>query len=82
MKKQTLVVQGAEVAIVSRHEKDFISLTNMVTKFGDESILYNWLRNRNTIEFLCIWERIYNPAFKPLEFERFRNQAGGYICLP
>ena len=76
MKKQTLVVQGAEVAIVSRHEKDFISLTDMVRKFGDESILYNWLRNRNTIEFLGIWEQIYNPAFKPLEFERFRNQAG------
>ena len=76
MKKQTLVVQGAEVAIVSRHEKDFISLTDMVRKFGDESILYNWLRNRNTIEFLGIWEQIYNPAFKPLEFERFKNQAG------
>jgi len=76
MKKQTLVVQGAEVAIVSCHEKDFISLTDMVRKFGDESILYNWLRNRNTIEFLGIWEQIYNPAFKPLEFERFKNQAG------
>lgn len=76
MKQQTLVVQGAEVAIVSRHEKDFISLTDMVRKFGDESILYNWLRNRNTIEFLGIWEQIYNPAFKPLEFERFKNQAG------
>lgn len=76
MKKQTLVVQGAEVAIVSRHEKDFISLTDMVRKFGDESILYNWLRNRNTIEFLGIWEQIYNPAFKPLEFESFKNQAG------
>ncbi|ANX02783.1 KilA-N domain-containing protein [Immundisolibacter cernigliae] len=76
MKKQTLVVQGAEVAIVSRHEKDFISLTDMVRKFGDESILYNWLRNRNTVEFLGIWEQIYNPAFKPLEFERFKNQAG------
>jgi len=76
MKKQALVVQGAEVAIVSRHEKDFISLTDMVRKFGDESILYNWLRNRNTIEFLGIWEQIYNPAFKPLEFESFKNQAG------
>ena len=76
MKKQTLVVQGAEVTIVSRHEKDFISLTDMVRKFGDESILYNWLRNRNTIEFLGIWEQIYKPAFKPIEFERFKNQAG------
>ena len=45
--------------------------TDMVKRFGDESILYNWMRNRNTIEFLGIWEQIYNPHFKPLEFERF-----------
>ena len=50
--------------------------TDMVKRFGDESILYNWMRNRNTIEFLGIWEQIYNPHFKPLEFERFRRQAG------
>lgn len=50
--------------------------TDMVKRFGDESILYNWMRNRNTIEFLGIWEQIYNPHFKPLEFEMFRRQAG------
>jgi len=48
----------------------------MVKRFGDESVLYGWLRNRNTIEFLGIWEQIYNPAFKPIEFERFKSQAG------
>ncbi len=48
----------------------------MVKRFGDESVLYGWLRNRNTIEFLGIWEQIYNPTFKPLEFDRFRAQAG------
>ena len=47
--------------------------TDMVKRFGDESILYNWMRNRNTIELLGIWEQIYNPHFKPLEFERFRG---------
>lgn len=76
MKNRILNVKGAEVAIVSRHEQDYISLTDMVKRFGDESVLYNWLRNRNTIEFLGIWEQIYNPAFKPLEFDRFRAQAG------
>jgi len=40
----------------------------MVKRFGDESILYSWLRNRNTVEFLGIWEKINNPEFKPLEF--------------
>lgn len=76
MKNRTINVNGAEVAVVSRDEQDYISLTDMVKRFGDESVLYNWLRNRNTVEFLGIWEQIYNPAFKPLEFDRFRAQAG------
>ncbi|WP_332009212.1 KilA-N domain-containing protein [Photorhabdus akhurstii] len=59
------------------NDQDYISLTDMVKNFGDESILYNWLRNRNTIEFLGIWEQLYNSAnFKPVEFERFKSQAG------
>ena len=75
MNKQNRVitVKGAEVAIATRHEQDYISLTDMLRNFGDESILYNWLRNRNTIEFLGIWEQLYNPGFKPLEFDRFRS---------
>ncbi|MCL2875232.1 MAG: KilA-N domain-containing protein [Betaproteobacteria bacterium] len=76
MKNRSIVVQDAEIGIASRHEQDYISLTDMVRRFGDESILYGWLRNRNTVEFLGIWERINNPAFKPIEFERFRSQAG------
>ncbi|MBU2765277.1 KilA-N domain-containing protein [Acidithiobacillus ferrivorans] len=76
MKKRIITVSGVEVAVVSRHEQDYISLTDMLRNFGDESILYNWLRNRNTIEFLGIWEQLYNPGFKPLEFDRFRSQAG------
>jgi hypothetical protein len=76
MKSRVITVQGTEVSIANRHEQDYISLTDMVKNFGDESILYNWLRNRNTIEFLGIWEQIYNPEFKPLEFDRFRSQAG------
>ncbi len=76
MKNRIITVKGADVAVASHHEQDYISLTDMVKRFGDESVLYNWLRNRNTIEFLGIWEQIYNPAFKPLEFDRFRAQAG------
>ena len=73
---RVITVKGAEVAIATRHEQDYISLTDMLRNFGDESILYNWLRNRNTIEFLGIWEQLYNPGFKPLEFDRFRSQSG------
>ena len=76
MKNRTISVKGTDIAIATRHEQDYISLTDMVKRFGDESILYNWLRNRNTIEFLGIWEQIYNPDFKPIEFDRFKSQAG------
>lgn len=76
MKNRSIVVQGAEVSIATRHEQDYISLTDMLRHFGDDSILYNWLRNRNTIEFLGIWEQLYNPNFKPIEFDRFKSQAG------
>jgi len=40
------------------------------------AVIANWLRNRNTIESLGIWETLYNPNFKPLEFEEFRKEAG------
>jgi len=76
MKNRTINVKGADITVASRHEQDYISLTDMIKKFGDETILYNWLRNRNTIEFLGIWEQLYNPGFKPIEFDRFRSEAG------
>jgi hypothetical protein len=76
MKNRIIHVKGAEVTIATRLDQDYISLTDMLRRFGDESILYNWLRNRNTIEFLGIWEQLYNPAFKPIEFDRFKSQAG------
>ena len=73
MKNRVIHVKGAEVTIATRFDQDYISLTDMLRRFGDESILYNWLRNRNTIEFLGIWEQLYNPAFKPIEFDRFKS---------
>lgn len=76
MKNRSLTVQGSPVGYTTRHDQDYISLTDMVKRFGDESVLYGWLRNRNTVEFLGIWEQINNPDFKPLEFERFKSQAG------
>jgi hypothetical protein len=75
-KLRSILVQGTPVTVMRRYEQDYISLTDMVKRFGDETLLYGWLRNRNTVEFLGIWETIHNPAFKPLEFERFRAEAG------
>ena len=75
-KKSTIEVQGTAIAIVSSSDYDFISLTDMAKKFGDDSLIYNWMRNRNTLELIGILEQIHNPEFKRLEFETFRKQAG------
>lgn len=75
-KRTSIEVQGTAIAIVSLHNQDFISLTDMAQKFGDDVLIYSWMRNRNTLEFIGIWEQLHNPDFKGLEFETFRNQAG------
>ena len=56
--------------------EDFISLTDMAKKFGDDQLIYSWMRNRNTVEFLGIWEQLNNPEFKGGEFETFKSLAG------
>jgi hypothetical protein len=75
-RKNSIDVQGSAITVVSNDTGDYISLTDMAKKFGDDVLIYNWMRNRNTLEFIGIWEQIHNPAFKGLEFETFRNQAG------
>ena len=71
-------VQGSEIAVFRSEEQDYISLTDIAKYKTDDTsaVIANWMRNRNTIEFLGLWETLYNPDFKPLEFEGFRNQAG------
>ena len=73
---KTIIVKETSITIIQVDKQDFISLTDIIKSFGDESIIYNWLRNRNTIEFLGLWEQINNNNFKPLEFERFKMEAG------
>ena len=74
---KTVQVLGNEIAIYQRQESDYISLTDMVKSTENGSaVIDNWLRNKNTIEFLGIWEEIYNPGFNSLEFEGIKNQAG------
>ena len=63
--------------ILTGKEQGYISLTNMVCNIENGFILIEkWLRNNNTIEFLGIWEEIYNPVFNSPEFEGIRNKAG------
>lgn len=86
-KKSKIEVQGLEIAIVNQNNNDYISLTD-IAKHKDnaqtDDIIKNWLRNRNTIELLGFWEMIYNPNFKPVEFDGFRKQAGlnSFVLTP
>jgi hypothetical protein len=76
---RSIVVQGRSVAIVSRREDDYISLTD-IARYRDaertDYLIQNWLRNRNTIEFLGIWEQLNNPAFNPIEFDGLDARPG------
>jgi len=73
-----ITVEKTVISIIQVNEEDFISLTDIAKFKSDEpnAVIGNWMRNRNTIEYLGIWETLYNPEFKPLEFEGFRRQAG------
>lgn len=73
-----IIVQERQVTIISHNENDYISLTDIAKFKSDDpaAVIGNWMRNRNTIEFLGIWESLYNPMFKLLEFEGFRKEAG------
>ena len=70
-------VEGSEISIIAIDDKDYISLTDIVRNTENGlALIEKWLRNRNTIEFLGIWEEMYNPDFNSLEFEGIKNEAG------
>ena len=73
-----IIVHNTGVTVISVNNEDFISLTDIARYKSDDpnAVIANWMRNRNTIEYLGIWEGLYNPSFKPLEFE------GVYIYRP
>ena len=71
-----ITVEGADIHIIEFAEADFFSLTDIVKKYDDEQILYRWMRSRSTLEFLGVWEQVYNPDFNPTEFDRFRFESG------
>lgn len=69
-------VKGVPITIIDNDNGEFISITDMCRGFGDDTLIYNWLRNKNTVEFLGLWEHLNNPNFKGVEFETFKNDAG------
>jgi hypothetical protein len=76
-----MTVKGLQITVYSQNEEDYICITDIARhKNADrtDDLIRNWIRNRNTIEFLGIWELLNNPNFKPVEFDGFRKQAGWF----
>lgn len=77
--KSKINANGTEISVISKGtEDDYISLTDIAKYKSDEpnDVIRNWIRNRDTIEFLGLWEQLNNPDFKPVEFDGFKNEAG------
>ena len=78
-KRNSIAVKGTDVAVLSHDRQDYISLTD-IARYKDaertDYLIANWMRNRNTIEFLGVWEQLNNPGFNPIEFDGIRKQAG------
>jgi len=86
-RKSSIEVQGTAITVLTQAVNDYISLTD-IAKHKEpnrsDHVIQNWMRNRNTIEYLGIWERLNNANFKPLEFEGFKNKAGlnSFVLTP
>ena len=79
-KNRIITVQNISVTVSTEDMDDYICITDMATAKSDNSraadVIKNWIRNRNTLEFLGTWEQIYNPNFKVVEFDHFKQEAG------
>jgi len=75
-KSQKIIVQGVVIATINKNDSDYISLTDMLRAKDGDFFISDWLRNRNTVEFLGIWEKINNPVFNYGEFTIIKSQAG------
>lgn len=76
-KNRTIIVKGTIVTVATRNEQDYISLSDMVRNFeGQGSLIENWLRAKDTVLFLGVWEQLNNAGFNSLEFEGIKNEAG------
>lgn len=85
--EQKIQVKGIEIVTFKKNEQDYISLTD-IARYKDKDrsdyILQNWMRTRSAIEYLGLWEKLYNPNFNSIEFDGFRKQSGlnSFILTP
>jgi hypothetical protein len=75
-KSKKIQVEGKEITIILDNKQEFISLTDMLKAKDGDFFISDWLRNRNTVEYLGIWETVYNPDFNYGEFATIKSQAG------
>ena len=75
-KNKTIIVKDTSITIARINDSDYISLTDMLKAKDGDFFFANWLRNRNTVEFLGIWEKLNNPNFNCAEFDIIKSQAG------
>ncbi|GHV00940.1 hypothetical protein FACS1894159_07880 [Bacteroidia bacterium] len=71
-----ITVKGTEVTVLQIDNEDYISLSDMIKAKDGEFFVTSWLRNRNTLEYIGIWERVYNPNFNYVEFDIIKSNAG------
>ena len=74
MKKMN--VQNTVISVVTINDEDYLCLTDMIRAKDGDFFISDWLRNRNTLEYLGIWEQVYNPVFNYGEFAAIKNQSG------
>ena len=78
-KKSEITVRDVTIKTMTQNGMDYICITDIAKQKNSNDpngVIANWMRNRNTVEFLGIWETIHNPCFNPIEFEGFRKEAG------
>ena len=80
-KKENIIVQGTEIAVLVNKQDDYISLTDMAKHKNPDAtglVISHWLSTRYTVEFMGVWEKFNNPNFNVTEFSNIRNESGGY----
>lgn len=75
-KNKKISVEGKDITIIVDKEQEYISLTDMLKAKVGDFFISDWLRNRNTVEYIGIWENVYNPNFNYGEFATIKSQAG------
>lgn len=74
-RKSEIITKDAAIKVLNIDGQDYICLTDMIKNYGDDQLIYSWLRNRNTVEFLGVWETLNNAEFNAEQWDRYRNSG-------